>query len=303
MLANAYNALGQFDRAKDYLERSNAHLRKAKNSPDLVFILRGLGMAARFQGRPEEAAKFLNQCLEIMQSGEIPHPQPLAGLVGNLAFVEIELGHYQAAWNLVSQSCRAFLELHIPGGVAWNIECFAFLALAIGQPEVAARFFGSGAAARDFAKHSMLLNDRPIYAQKMAILKKSLPPAILETRWAEGRALSLEEAVSAAERFFESMDLGRLALTHPPELVKISAAAPAKVTKEQPTQAVHLSGLTARELEVLRLVARGLTNAQVAQELVLSPLTVNAYLRSIYSKLNVTSRTAAARLALENGLV
>ncbi len=63
------------------------------------------------------------------------------------------------------------------------------------------------------------------------------------------------------------------------------------------------AGLTAREVEVLKLVARGLTNAQIAQELFLSPRTVNAHLNSIYHKLGVSSRTAATRLALEHGLL
>jgi DNA-binding NarL/FixJ family response regulator len=63
------------------------------------------------------------------------------------------------------------------------------------------------------------------------------------------------------------------------------------------------AGLTAREVEVLRLVARGLTNAQIAQELFLSPRTVNAHLNSIYHKLGVSSRTAATRFAGEHGLI
>jgi DNA-binding NarL/FixJ family response regulator len=62
-------------------------------------------------------------------------------------------------------------------------------------------------------------------------------------------------------------------------------------------------GLSERELEVLRLVAQGLTNTKIAEQLVLSPLTVNAHLRSIFNKLDVTSRTAAARVALERGWV
>jgi ATP/maltotriose-dependent transcriptional regulator MalT len=61
--------------------------------------------------------------------------------------------------------------------------------------------------------------------------------------------------------------------------------------------------LTERELEVLKLVAEGLTNAQIAERLVLSPLTVNAHLRSIFNKLNVNTRTAAVRQAMELGLV
>ena len=61
--------------------------------------------------------------------------------------------------------------------------------------------------------------------------------------------------------------------------------------------------LTEREVEVLRLVARGLSNAQVAELLVISPRTVNAHLRSIYSKLGITSRHAATLFALERHLI
>jgi len=56
-------------------------------------------------------------------------------------------------------------------------------------------------------------------------------------------------------------------------------------------------------MEVLRLVARGLSNAQIAEELVVSLLTVKAHLRSIYSKLGVTSRSAATRYTIEHHLV
>lgn len=62
------------------------------------------------------------------------------------------------------------------------------------------------------------------------------------------------------------------------------------------------AGLTAREVEVLRLVAGGLTDIQVAEKLVLSPRTVHAHISSIYNKLNITSRSAATRYAIEHGL-
>lgn len=60
---------------------------------------------------------------------------------------------------------------------------------------------------------------------------------------------------------------------------------------------VAFSGLSARELEVLRLVADGLGDADIAEHLVVSPRTVHAHLRSVYRKLDVTSRTAAIRAA------
>lgn len=61
--------------------------------------------------------------------------------------------------------------------------------------------------------------------------------------------------------------------------------------------------LSTRELEVLALVAEGLTDAEVAERLVVSLRTVHAHLRSIYRKLDVHSRTAATRYALEHRLV
>ena len=63
------------------------------------------------------------------------------------------------------------------------------------------------------------------------------------------------------------------------------------------------AGLSAREVEVLRLIAEGLTNTQIAEQLVISPLTVNTHVRSIYNKLEVSSRSAATRFAMKHHLV
>ncbi len=63
------------------------------------------------------------------------------------------------------------------------------------------------------------------------------------------------------------------------------------------------AGLSPRELEVLHLVASGATDVRVAEQLFISPRTVARHLQSIYTKLNVNSRTAASRYALENDLL
>ena len=62
------------------------------------------------------------------------------------------------------------------------------------------------------------------------------------------------------------------------------------------------TGLTARELEVLEMVARGLPNRAVAEELFLSDQTVKRHLRKVYRKLGVANRTEAARTAYSLGL-
>lgn len=62
-------------------------------------------------------------------------------------------------------------------------------------------------------------------------------------------------------------------------------------------------GLSSREIDVLRLVARGFTDAEVAEQLYISPRTVSGHLQSIYNKLGISSRTAATAFAYEHGIV
>jgi DNA-binding CsgD family transcriptional regulator len=82
------------------------------------------------------------------------------------------------------------------------------------------------------------------------------------------------------------------------------AALPARTESAPPVDAAPCpEGLSGREIEVLRLVADGLTNARIAQRLFISPKTVSTHLVSIFSKLGVTSRAGATRFALEHGLV
>jgi DNA-binding NarL/FixJ family response regulator len=79
-----------------------------------------------------------------------------------------------------------------------------------------------------------------------------------------------------------------------------SEAQPTLPAKSPPT---YPDGLTAREVEVLRLVAQGLSNAEIAEQLFISLLTVKAHMRSLYNKLGISSRSAATRYALEHQLV
>ena len=72
---------------------------------------------------------------------------------------------------------------------------------------------------------------------------------------------------------------------------------------EEAESVVPAGELTARESEVLQLVASGLTDAEIAERLVLSVRTVHAHLRSVYRKLGVNSRSAATRYAVEHELV
>ena len=63
------------------------------------------------------------------------------------------------------------------------------------------------------------------------------------------------------------------------------------------------AGLTAREVEVLRLLARGCQNKEIARRLVVTPKTVSTHLEHIYAKLDVSSRAGATLFATQHSLV
>ena len=99
----------------------------------------------------------------------------------------------------------------------------------------------------------------------------------------EGATLELRAALAGFERLGAVRDAGEVA-----GLLGTPDALPA--------------GLTPREAEVLRLLASGKTNRDIAVELVISEHTVGRHLQNLYAKLGVSSRSAATAYAFEHGL-
>ncbi len=86
-----------------------------------------------------------------------------------------------------------------------------------------------------------------------------------------------------------------------PALARASAPA-ARLPAMRPVER-RLAGLTRREVEVLRFLPRGLTNAQIAGALFVSPRTVQTHLTNLYAKLDVGGRAEAVAYAMAHGLV
>lgn len=104
--------------------------------------------------------------------------------------------------------------------------------------------------------------------------------------------MSLRQAIAEAEGAGGWKPAGTVRQPRAPATIQPAAARPA-----------YSAGLTDREVEVLHLLAHGLTNAQIAAQLIISPHTVHVHLRAIFGKLGVSSRTAAARFAIDHHLV
>jgi class 3 adenylate cyclase/DNA-binding CsgD family transcriptional regulator len=114
-----------------------------------------------------------------------------------------------------------------------------------------------------------------------------------------------ELAAGAGLRFLDRGEHALKGVSEPRRLFAVQdGPGGPEVPPASPTRTDALpAGLTAREVDVLRLVAVGLSDAQVAEQLVVSVRTVNAHLRSIYRKTGVHSRAAAGRFAEDNGLL
>lgn len=115
--------------------------------------------------------------------------------------------------------------------------------------------------------------------------------ALAELRASEG---ALDETRVLADEVRSICEL----LGARPALARVDAL----VERLDKTPATYPAGLTAREVDVLRLVADGLPDAEIAERLFISRRTVNTHLTSIYTKLGVNSRAAATRFAVERGL-
>jgi DNA-binding NarL/FixJ family response regulator len=151
----------------------------------------------------------------------------------------------------------------------------------------AVRLWGAVEVLREAAGIPLSPIERADYERAIAAARTRLGEQAFAAAWAEGRAMTPEQALAAG---------GQL-------IIPGRTPTKARTTKLKSLATLYPNDLTEREVEVLRLVAYGLSDAQVAEALVISPRTVNAHLRSIYSKLNITSRTAATYFAIEHHLI
>jgi DNA-binding CsgD family transcriptional regulator len=122
-----------------------------------------------------------------------------------------------------------------------------------------------------------------------------------ETLLVLAELLQLRGDLSAARAHLDAVR----AICTPMGAARTLAQADALDARWRSTPAVRTrltAGLTAREAEVLRLLSTGLANAEIAQQLSLSPRTINAHLTTIYGKLGVATRGAAIRFALDHDL-
>jgi len=235
------------------------------------------GRLALAQGDTTTARSLAGESLVLFrESGD---HQGAAESLSILGMAEAAQGDFAAAQALYAEWLT--LAGSDERSIAFSLEGLADAVVARGQLAWAVRLWSTAETVRDRIGIPMQPGRRAAYTRKVTATRAQLGEQAFAAAWAAGRTMTPEQASVV------------------PYQASLSEPVPQALHAPQPPAPTDL---TAREREVLRLLARGLSNAQIAEELIVSLLTVKAHLRSIYSKLGVTSRSAATRYALEHHL-
>jgi DNA-binding NarL/FixJ family response regulator len=227
-----------------------------------------LADAERRAGMLDEARAHATQLAEASRAGEDWWQLTVAlVLLASIDRVEGELGRAEAD---VHEALGGAHRLRLRSRVIDGLEMLAWIASDLGSVEEAARLVGASSAARDATGYGRDLSRREA---GIAALRETMGDAAFDTAVAEGRSLSLDAAVAYARR-------GR---------------------GERKRPATGWASLTPMEVQVVDLIREGRTNAEIGEQLYVSPRTVQAHLSRIYTKLGVNGRTALAALPVKEG--
>ena len=283
---------GELEVSQKLLEESLARTEEVGDALTHATTLLHLGLVAIFQGAYARGLALLEEGY-LQTQKQVPNQlESLLTLRGGQTLAALAQGQYPQARTLLRESFSLVhqwdygnhfyltIGLDMLGCVAAAQELPVWAAICWGASEVLCT---AGGFARTPAIQSFV-------APWQAQVRAQLGEPAFQTALAEGRTWSVEQALEAAEQL-------------PPPGLPLPTGLPVPSAASSRHTASYPAGLTAREVEILRLVAQGLTDAQVAEQLVISPRTVNWHLTSIYGKLGVSSRSAATRFAIEQELL
>jgi predicted ATPase/DNA-binding CsgD family transcriptional regulator len=270
-LAQAAAGQGEHTRAVDLLEEGARIARRAGDAWSLARCLETLGDVERSRGEHARAARLYSESQALFaEIGLGPYP----GVIHNLGYLALAEGDRRRAAASFAEALAAFRRVGDRRGAAECVIGLGCVLSASGSGEGAARLFAAGHAALEALGSQLWASNRADYERWLALARGRLSAAELDRSWATGRGWSLDDAVLEAQK------------------IALQSTAP------------RTTGLlTTREREVAQLVARGLTNRQIAETLVVTEKTAANHVQRVLDKLEVHSRSQLASRAAEFGLL
>jgi len=299
------------DQGEDATARSLARealdvARARGDARSVAFALSCLGRVEFFAGDYRVCSVHHSDALALFESHG--SPAEMAGERLFLAWCRFVVADFEQAGELFQEALATARSLDDRWSV--GLAYGGLLRLATHDGDLAL----SHARGLEALKICVAIDDRFLGSMTLVGLADSLPAGLLSAH-VLGAADRLRESVGArwpvflAKEYRRAIEAARGALS--PDALAVALAGGRALSLEEigrefeaatAVPARSPGELTTRELDVLRLVAQGLSNQRVAAELVISERTVHSHLRSTYRKLGVGSRTAATRYALEHGI-
>jgi predicted ATPase/DNA-binding CsgD family transcriptional regulator len=273
IMAAALFRVGEIATAQRFMQEALANSSRLGSPLPLALSRWTAGMVAYSQGNLKAARQAMEESLAFVQ--QVGDKHRINMVASDLAHILRQMGDMHEAEKLYVEAIYGWRDYGQPGAIARCLECLAFIAIAEKRDQQAARWLGAAEMIREASHAEMIRPEQEEYQHEVTILRGRMHPNEFTISWSEGQTLPLQKVIVEVEQL----------------------RARPQVRIQDPNT------LTPRELDVLRLLVQGLSDAQIAEKLVVSRRTVTTHLTSIYGKFGVNSRSAAIRHALDHKLI
>jgi non-specific serine/threonine protein kinase len=284
LLGSGTVALGRGDRAAAHtrLEESLMLWRRIGDAWFLGQALNALGDLARSESEHHRAAELYSQSLTLLREHGLT--TNVASVLHNLGYVSHHEGDDRRAVVQFLESLDIFVDHGDHRGVAECLIGVGVAMLGLRQLDHAVRLLGAGEALLVSMGSTVRPTNLSDLQRARATARTQSNATTYDQNWSEGQAMGPEEAIAYARR---------LAGDHPASGGVVADTLDARQANDT---------LTPREREIALLLARGFSNHQIAEELVITERTVETHVKRILGKLGIHSRHQVADVAVRAGL-
>ncbi len=289
-------AMGDFDLATEKCEEAIAIGHELRENTIVAIGLFRLGRVSWAQGDFDLAVRRYQEVLTVAEEVNFK-PLVAIGHFG-LGVVSISKGNHDEAYAHLKESTSLWRELNDDLDFGFSLTMLAELSFGWEQWETAAKIYGViERSLPEYIFKFLAPVERQVYDRNRQRLQDALGVEAFQRAWSEGQAMSMDQALDVALSLSSQASLQPVGLRL--EGIELSQVASTSPRSGRTGLVEPLSG---RELEVVGLLAEGLTNAEIAQKLYIDIGTVKSHNTHIFAKLNVKNRLQAVAKAKRMGL-